>query len=647
MTIKRYIPAMIVVLGFTVYTGRDIRDTGFPAGYPVLHPRFREWPAPARGVETRFNPPVLQWPASSGKKVSYDVRLSDHAAFSSPSPFHAEGLPWTLFNPHRSLSPGMWYWQYRLHGGDWSAIDSFRITASATGFASPPVSAFLSGIPAAHPRVLLNSADTGIFRSECRNDPGAEAIILEADGMLRQPLLHESQGEQNVHGKKEFQDRKLAQNASMRLSNHMYHAVDHFCKAYLLTGNTKYIQPAIAYGMEVASWDPGGLTSLSDFGDARCMFSMALVFDTFHGDLSATQKDSLINAVDARAERFYEGWVNSIDAKVLSNHVWQYILDYFLSSAVALYGESGHAPDWIRYAYELWLARAPVLGGDDGAWVNGFSYFRLNMETLLDIPMFIKDYTGFDFISKNPWYRKNPDWLVYGFPPGSSSDGFGDNCEELFAPGQEYLAWSDALSRLLGSGEASWYSSRIAETGTLTLPDAPMLRWFRLRYLRHLKPASPSDPTLNERSKAFFGAGVVELHSDPGHTQYDLMVAMRSSPFGSYGHMLADQNTFQVLGGGKRLFYNSGYKIDMKDPHRLGWYKHTRGHNGVLIDNLGQPFGSEAYGYIARFIDGQSLSYAVGDASKAYNSAAEDQDAGLKTFRRHILFIRSFRGDCL
>ncbi len=67
------------------------------------------------------------------------------------------------------------------------------------------------------------------------------------------------------------------------------------------------------------------------------------------------------------------------------------------------------------------------------------------------------------YAGRHPWYRDNVKWLIYGFPPGSSSDGFGDNCEELFAPGQEYLAWADALSKLTGSGAASWYVSEIAE----------------------------------------------------------------------------------------------------------------------------------------------------------------------------------------
>ncbi len=112
--------------------------------------------------------------------------------------------------------------------------------------------------------------------------------------------------------------------------------------------------------------------------------------------LPPDQRSALVKATKARADRIYASWVNYIDPKILSNHVWQYILDYFYQSALALYGETDDAGKWLTYAYELWFARAPVLGGRDGAWVNGFSYFRLNMETLLDIPASIKNYTGFD-----------------------------------------------------------------------------------------------------------------------------------------------------------------------------------------------------------------------------------------------------------
>jgi hypothetical protein len=77
-------------------------------------------------------------------------------------------------------------------------------------------------------------------------------------------------------------------------------------------------------------------------------------------------------------------------------------------------------------------------------------------------------------------------------------------------------------------------------------------------------------------------------------------------------------------------------------PHYEKWFKATIGHNTVLIDGKGQPIGSgESYGWIARFLHGESISYALGDASKAYdNQFKEPQKAGMQLFRRHLVFLR-------
>ena len=80
----------------------------------------------------------------------------------------------------------------------------------------------------------------------------------------------------------------------------------------------------------------------------------------------------------------------------------------------------------------------------------------------------------------------------------------------------------------------------------------------------------------------------------------------------------------------------------MGDPHFLGWYKHTQGHNGVLIDGHGQPFSDGAFGWIPRNIQGEQISYAVGDASYAYSGIVDGKeiDHGMKLFRRHYLMLR-------
>lgn len=132
------------------------------------------------------------------------------------------------------------------------------------------------------------------------------------------------------------------------------------------------------------------------------------------------------------------------------------------------------------------------------------------------------------------------------------------------------------------------------------------------------------------------------MHTTLPEIENNLMLSLRSSPFGSLAHTHAEQNGFNIAYGGKRLFYNTGYRPAMGDPHFKGWYKHTKGHNSVLIDGEGQPYNAGAYGWIPRFLHGAQISYAVGDASNAYSGSdmGESIDLGMKTFRRHFVMMR-------
>ena len=174
------------------------------------------------------------------------------------------------------------------------------------------------------------------------------------------------------------------------------------------------------------------------------------------------------------------------------------------------------------------------------------------------------------------------------------------------------------------------------------LADDPEFRWFRIRSGLKMKlPEIPKDFKLPQAA-CFPEIGVAYMHTSLQKTETDLMLSVRSSPYGPMAHAHADQNTFNIALGGKRLFYNTGYRPAMGDPHFLGWYKDTRGHNGVLIDDKGQPFSDESYGGIPRFLHGNQISYAVGNASNAYAGTDESGKTvhGLKLFKRHYLMLR-------
>lgn len=91
-----------------------------------------------------------------------------------------------------------------------------------------------------------------------------------------------------------------------------------------------------------------------------------------------------------------------------------------------------------------------------------------------------------------------------------------------------------------------------------------------------------------------------------------------SSPYGSTSHALANQNAFNTFFGGKAIFYSSGHRTGFTDDHCMYAYRNTRAHNSILVNGMGQKIGTEGYGWIPRYYEGEEISYVVGDASNAY-----------------------------
>lgn len=603
----------------------------------AIHTMFLQETVPANGTEVVFNPPILRWPYQKGKQTKYDVQLSQDPTFVTQTTIYTEGLLGTVFNPHQSLGMGTWYWRHRVSGKEWSSVQHFKVTSKALSMVSPTANQFLAKVHVGHPRILLNSPDQDIKKFSKTAD--ALVIIADADKALTQKILTEQDAQPAAVAGEENQNKKVLSDAVVGLGNELNRMVLPLCQAYLLTKNQQYAAKAIDIAMEVAKWDAKGVSGSRDFTDGMCMYDMALVFDTFYDQLTPVQRDILQKAIKERANGFYKSWVNSIESKVLSGHVWQLLLNEFFKTSLAMYKHEPEAAQWLAYAYDLFLARSPVLGGLDGGWAEGASYFQMNMETLVDIPDKINLYTRFDFIKAHPWYTNHAQDLIYHFPAASSADGFGDNTEDLFEPPASYAAFADVMAKLTQNPQYSWYAQKLQQTQKIDLSKETTLRWYRLINSADLQ--APKVETLNlpmaQMSKE---VGVAALHTDVTNTSKDIMVAMRSSPFGAYGHILSDQNTFNILVGGKRLFYRTGYKVAMDDPHRLGWSKHTKSQNGVLINGQGQPYSAESYGYFSRFLQGEQLAYIKGDASNAYQSVETKEDYGLTKFYRHIVLLK-------
>jgi len=605
----------------------------------VIHPATRQAASPAGGRHASVNPPPLLWPAARGSQVRYAVRLSQDPGFPERRTVTAEGLPWAMFNPHRKLATGTWYWQYGTTSRpgkkpEWSEVYRFEIDDAARVFVTPSAAEMLSACPKGHPRILVAADELRLLQERWKGTAELARIAKYADRYIGRELPDESRGRPTETSDVEYEARNYAKWASKAYAGNLVGSISYLVPTYLLTGDARYGREAARRALHVARLDPDGVTSrsVSDFADGSCMRAMALAYDACFDLLTEKERSLLREAMTERADRFYNRQVNNLETRVFSAHIWQHILIEFAEVAFATLGEVPDAETWATYVYELWIARFPLLGGDDGGWANGAGYFGTNIYTLLDVPTLFGRLTGVDFFD-HPWYRNVIYYQLYVWPPGSASDGFGDGCERESKPSGSRAVFLETLGRKFADPYALWYAKEIL--GELGRPgDSPMAMLRQFRWETPEKLPRPKSPRDLPQARAFRDIGVVSMHTDLADASKDLMIGFRSSPYGSYNHMHACQNSFNLLYGGERLFSNSGYYIAYGDAHFKGWYTHTRGHNCVLIDDKGQLRGAEGFGLVARYLDGRQVSYCLGDASEAYG------DAGLTKFRRHLALLR-------
>jgi len=633
----KYFTFLIISLFILPYfqtseTGKEGKE--FPE---VIYPKYRVWTTPSGGEVAENNSPSFEWP--SGETSNYDVRLSSSKDFSK-NLIEKKEIPFTIFNPHKKLGEGTWYWQYRKSGNNWNPIDSFRITTETKDFVTPNLDKILSNVSSNHPRVFAKKSELNELRARAKNYKETIAILNEADKLLNEVPLKEKAALPTHKGENEFEDEKIAQSASKTVGWKVFSTLNSLTQAYILTGDIKYFNSAKKWMVEVSAWDPKGVTHLSNFGDSGIMTSLALAVDTFWDLLTETERKKMIKQSAIRANNFYNLWIGKVESRSSSMHVWQHILHQMFQTSLALAGETPEAEKWLDYIYEIWIAQFPKMGETDGAWFNGIGYFGMNTLTICDLSTGLSELSGVDF-QQSKWFQNNPKWLMYAFPPNSVGDGFGNDGDKYWYPTMKYAGYTDAVARLFKNPYAAWYSKEVAEGLKQDVAAESEFRWFRIQHVKkHPFPEIPSDFTFPQAAH-FSDVGVSYMHTSLHDIKNNLMLSATSSPFGAMGHAHAEQNNFNIAYGGKRLFYNSGYRPQMADPHHQGWHKHTRGHNCILIDGEGQPFDAGAYGWMPRFLHGNQISYALGDASKAYSASdLKTVDLGMKRFRRHYLMLR-------
>lgn len=571
------------------------------------HDKIRETPYPKADNEIFINPAPLIVPQQMKKSDYIQFSLSRSPEFTGVETMLSDKSCWNIFNPHKVLDAGTWYWRFRsvaINGAEqpWSETYPFEVKEETPKFVTPPFATFFNNAPRTHPR-----------------------LFCFLDGKI-------DQARQRVASHPEFKN--LRSRAATALQNDysvlpnpydkaadLKNDIQFLYQAYYLTQQKVYSDKMLEV-LRVLLAHPVSDAQLfaSNFGSTDIAITFIETYDLLYSQLSADEKSAVEELLMRVARYYFKMYCGAQENHIFDNHFWQHNMRVLFQAAFVLFDKgncSAEAIKMMEYYYELWTARAPASGFNrDGLWHNGASYFNANVKTLYYIPSLFSYVARKDFL-QHPWYQNAGKSLVYTWPPQSKSVGFGDGSESGEEPNRQRIAFADFLARETGDTYAGWYATQCKES---------LLKDYELRLYRMVSDRDYATQLPSNSPKLIWykDAGEVAIHSDLAHADKNLSLSFRSSTFGSGSHTVSNQNGFNLLYKGTDVYRSSGYYLNFSDAHNLMSYRHTRAHNTILVNGIGQPFSTKGYGNVLRAFGGESISYCLGDASNAYSGVSED-----------------------
>ncbi|MBN8459080.1 MAG: DUF4962 domain-containing protein [Verrucomicrobia bacterium] len=612
---------------------------------PRMHDKIRSLPYPRSGHEVYLNPPPLIVPGKPGGGGILRFALSRDPAFPPDATTLSDGRPWTMFNIHRALEPGVWHWrhQWTVDGKAqaWSEAQRFEIAENLARYNPPAAAVFLKGVPSGHPRTMPYLR--GLAASSDRASPSEHAEFRSFQDRLKGALATARLAEAAAD-----LDSLTIDQAALQ--------IEQLSKAWILTNDAACLSAIAALAAHLARFDDARVERGGDFCRSDWADGIALALDYCGDRLSEEVRGIYHKRLTALMEREFRKHAGAEECHIYDNHFWQHCIRQILRANLVLFDGSPEAARRLEYYYELWVARGPATGFNlGGNSFYGTAYANAEVLTLFDVPTTLGAYSGFDFYS-HPWFREAGKGLFYTWPPDSLSDGFGDGHENTPRPFRARVAFADFLAREHKVPLANWYVSECEATGSNMRSD------FLLREYRMLRGrvSEPPTPPVMDNAAFFQDTGEAVFFDDVRRSPSRISVSFLSNPFGSGSHTHAHQNAFNLHCGGKPVFRAAGHYFNFCDPHNLMSYRHTRASNSILVDGIGQPFSPDGYGWIARFSDSERIAYSLGDASNAYRgpsgdpmwidnfrkaAIAQTPENGfgatpLKRFRRHLALLR-------
>lgn len=515
-------------------------------------------------------------------------------------------------------------------------------------------------VPATPPRAFILAGQRDAFRDFCLNGPDkAFYAQLKAEfdeKWLNAPLPPEPQEYGDPDPKKRTSDKVDKWRGGQVTCNQLAGTAEAAAILWLVTDDPKYLAKAKECLLEGCRWGMGASAhtriEYNDEAHFRLWRKLPFVYDQIRDMLTPEEKAEVLAAFKKRGDdsfalvkkRTQKSLRNSIE-EAASSHAIRFISMTGLAG-LALYDDLPEAKEWFEYALGFYKNQFPPWGGDDGGWGEGNAYWRGNVEhsRFQDALVAISHPEAYS----NPFWKQTGYFPLYFVQPYKHTV-FGDtplagkfNLEPMVAYMDVGLARRFQDGYLLSYAKLQNTDERSLESQGLYFADEryPAGMEYILRNF-----ATRNDPLPEARPLAelppgrwFKDVGWVAMHSDLGKPADDIMLSFKSSPYGSFSHSHADQNSFILNAYGENLLINAGYREYHRSPHHTGYTQKTISKNALLVGGEGQePQSRKAKGKILLYEAGPRTLWTAGDAAEAYNTG--QPSAVVTEARRDVVMV--------
>ncbi|HET6264546.1 MAG TPA: DUF4962 domain-containing protein [Usitatibacter sp.] len=568
---------------------------------------------PADCAVVTQTPPELTWPPQDGRHT-YVVSLT-HPGGRTESRTTPEN--WIVWD--RALPPGDYQWQVKVKDGETGAPRRFTIAANAASFIVPGDEAALARArQLSHPRSWAKDESSPIAALRAERARAFAGLLDEVEGKMASDVQAEPKAESmNANYEDTVAEQKRTLNAAV---------------AWAVTRQPRYGAEAARRLVAQARWSATGPISYrnNDTASRTVAWTLALGYDWAHDALDEAQRRVILGAIRARMQEMVDELFarNDISRFPYDSH-GNMTLTVCAAISALVAGDIPEADEWFRRTVRTAVVWTSPWGGTDGGFANGTMQGQWDTGANLLAWYVLRQAAGVD-LARKEWVRNHARYLAYFVPPGAPGGLFGDGQEQRAEETRSRVG--KALAAFAPTPIGNWYAHNLRgeDSARLELLLAPRVR-----------PASAELPAGTPNDASFPSIGWVAMHSDLADPKR-ASVYFKSSPYGSYNHSHADQNSFVIDYRGERLAIDSGYYDDYGTPHWREWYKQTRAANAITFDGgQGQGIDGRQYsGEVTHFESDAKHAVAVGRAEKAYGGALTWAERTVVLERPDVVVVR-------